>query len=188
MARKPNYSFERQERDRQKAIKVAEKANAKREQRERDRAEAGDAASSREGPPPRVPRTCQGRGVRGQGPAAGPASWSAGAGEATDEGGTARAVPPPTLPKPAIPGGSAGRSELDGLKLTGGHLAAALIALEFEGDLLAFIQRTEVRPFNGGDVDEHVRAAVVRLDEAEALGGVEPLHSTSRHRSHLSGD
>ncbi len=44
MARKPNYSFERQERDRLKAIKVAEKANAKREQRERDRAQAEAAA------------------------------------------------------------------------------------------------------------------------------------------------
>ena len=36
MARKPNYNFERMERDRLKAQKVAEKAKAKREQRERD--------------------------------------------------------------------------------------------------------------------------------------------------------
>jgi hypothetical protein len=41
MARKPNYSFERIERDRQKAKKLAEKAEAKREQRERDRAQSG---------------------------------------------------------------------------------------------------------------------------------------------------
>ena len=34
MARPPNYSFERQERDRQKAIKVAEKAAAKRAAKE----------------------------------------------------------------------------------------------------------------------------------------------------------
>ena len=40
MARKPNYSFERQERERLKAIKLAEKANAKRDQRERERADA----------------------------------------------------------------------------------------------------------------------------------------------------
>ena len=38
MARKPNYDFERRERDRLKALKTAEKAEAKREQRERDRA------------------------------------------------------------------------------------------------------------------------------------------------------
>jgi hypothetical protein len=46
MARKPNYQFERMERDRQKALKVNEKASAKREQRERDRAAAaGDSPS-----------------------------------------------------------------------------------------------------------------------------------------------
>ena len=45
MARKPNYQFERNERDRQKAIKTAEKAAAKREQREREqRAANPDAA------------------------------------------------------------------------------------------------------------------------------------------------
>jgi len=38
MARKPNYQFERLERDRQKAAKNALKADAKREQRERERA------------------------------------------------------------------------------------------------------------------------------------------------------
>lgn len=35
MARKPNYNFERMERDRLKALKVAEKAKAKKEARER---------------------------------------------------------------------------------------------------------------------------------------------------------
>jgi hypothetical protein len=51
MARKPNYNFERMERDRLKAAKVAEKAAAKREQRERERALAnpeGDAAGAPE--------------------------------------------------------------------------------------------------------------------------------------------
>lgn len=41
MARKPNYSFERMERERQKAAKLAEKAAAKREQRERPQSESG---------------------------------------------------------------------------------------------------------------------------------------------------
>jgi len=36
--RKPNYSFERHERDRAKAAKLAQKAEAKRQQRELDRA------------------------------------------------------------------------------------------------------------------------------------------------------
>jgi hypothetical protein len=46
MARKPNYPFERMERERQKAAKVAEKARAKAEARERDRMAAGGAAPS----------------------------------------------------------------------------------------------------------------------------------------------
>jgi hypothetical protein len=50
MARKPNYPFERMERERIKAAKVAEKANAKRDQRDRERAAANpnptDVASS----------------------------------------------------------------------------------------------------------------------------------------------
>ena len=41
MARKPNYDYERRERERLKAIKNAEKAQAKKEARERARAEAG---------------------------------------------------------------------------------------------------------------------------------------------------
>jgi len=43
MPRKPNYEFERRERDRLKAIRNAEKADAKREARERAKAEAADA-------------------------------------------------------------------------------------------------------------------------------------------------
>jgi hypothetical protein len=44
MARKPNYEFERRERDRLKAIKSAERAAAKKEAKERAKAEAGRAA------------------------------------------------------------------------------------------------------------------------------------------------
>jgi hypothetical protein len=50
MARKPNYSFERHERERIKAAKLAEKAEAKRLQRERDRAPADDAPAEPPGP------------------------------------------------------------------------------------------------------------------------------------------
>jgi hypothetical protein len=44
MARKPNYSFERQERDRAKANKLAQKASDKRAQREQDRAGSTEPA------------------------------------------------------------------------------------------------------------------------------------------------
>jgi hypothetical protein len=50
MARKPNYPFERMERERIKANKAAEKAAAKRDQRERERLQSGAA-----GDPPRDP-------------------------------------------------------------------------------------------------------------------------------------
>ncbi len=40
MARKPNYEFERRERERLKAIKNAEKAAAKKEAKERAKSEA----------------------------------------------------------------------------------------------------------------------------------------------------
>lgn len=50
MARKPNYPFERMERERIKAAKVAEKANAKRDQRERERIQE-DAAAGRAAEP-----------------------------------------------------------------------------------------------------------------------------------------
>jgi hypothetical protein len=52
MARKPNYAFERRERDRLKALKVAEKAQAKKEARERARLE-----STGEAPPADVEPT-----------------------------------------------------------------------------------------------------------------------------------
>ncbi len=51
MARKPNYEFERRERDRLKAIKNAEKAAAKKEAKERARAEAAGTAPPGEAVP-----------------------------------------------------------------------------------------------------------------------------------------
>jgi len=51
MARKPNYDFERRERERQKAIKVAEKAEAKRAARERAKLEEGGEAAPGETEP-----------------------------------------------------------------------------------------------------------------------------------------
>lgn len=52
MARKPNYNFERMERERLKAKKVAEKAAAKREQREAGRAQAAPGDDPADAPDP----------------------------------------------------------------------------------------------------------------------------------------
>ena len=48
MPRKPNYQFERRERDRLKAIKNAEKAAAKKEARERAKAQSAGTATPAE--------------------------------------------------------------------------------------------------------------------------------------------
>lgn len=45
MARTPNYSFERHERDRAKAIKLAKKADTKRQRRERGRTDEAAPAT-----------------------------------------------------------------------------------------------------------------------------------------------
>ena len=50
-----------------------------------------------------------------------------------------------------------------------------LALLDLHADALVFSQRTDARTLDGGDVDENVLAAIVGSDEAEALGGVEPL-------------
>src|SRR5690606_13771013 len=56
-----------------------------------------------------------------------------------------------------------------------------LVALDFVGNLLVFVEAAQAGLFNGGDVHEHVLAAVVGLDEAVALGGVEPFHGAGSH-------
>jgi hypothetical protein len=55
MARKPNYAFERQERNRAKAAKLAEKADAKRQLRERERGEADETLAVADGAPATTP-------------------------------------------------------------------------------------------------------------------------------------
>ena len=73
------------------------------------------------------------------------------------------------------------RGSADGLEILGGLLAAALIRHQVELDLLALRQMVEAGPFDGADMDEGVLAAVVRQDEAKALGRVKPLHGSHRH-------
>lgn len=56
---------------------------------------------------------------------------------------------------------------------------------DFEAQPLPFGESGHPGTLHGGDVDEDVLAAVVGLDEAESLRGVEPLHGTSVGRAHL---
>ena len=56
-----------------------------------------------------------------------------------------------------------------------GHLAAFAIGHQFEVHLLAFAQVAQPRTFHGADMNECVRPARVRCDEAEAFLGIERL-------------
>jgi len=70
---------------------------------------------------------------------------------------------------------------LGSLEIAGRHLARLVVALQFEADLLAFDELAHSGAFNGRDVNERVSVAVVRLDEAEALGRIKPFNCASGH-------
>jgi hypothetical protein len=58
---------------------------------------------------------------------------------------------------------------------------ALVAALELEAHALALMEMPEARPLDGRDMHEHVLRAVLRLDEAIAFLGIEPLHGSDRH-------
>src|SRR5262249_13144608 len=64
-----------------------------------------------------------------------------------------------------------------------GRLATVLLRLDLVGDLLTFLQRLHASTLHRADMDEDVLAAGLRLDKAEAFGGVEPFDGACRHRS-----
>ena len=70
---------------------------------------------------------------------------------------------------------------LRGLDVANGDLAAAAISFGVEGDLLALDEAAHSSTLQGGRVNEHVLAAVIRGDEAEALGLVVKLNSADSH-------
>jgi hypothetical protein len=67
------------------------------------------------------------------------------------------------------------------LKLISSHFAGLVVTDQFEADLLAVIEIAHTGALNCGDVNEHVCRAVIRLNEAEALCGIEPLYCSSAH-------
>ena len=70
---------------------------------------------------------------------------------------------------------------LSSLQVVCRHLAGLAVLDELEADLLAVIEATHTSALNSRDVDENVLAAVVRLNEAEALCGVKPFYCASGH-------
>jgi hypothetical protein len=47
-------------------------------------------------------------------------------------------------------------------------------------DVLPFIERAQSSALDRGDVDEHIPAALLRLNESITLGRIEPLHGAAR--------
>ena len=72
------------------------------------------------------------------------------------------------------------------LKVGCGGLAGAPIGLKIIRDLLTLAETRNAGPLQRRGVDEHVLAAIVRLNEAVALLTVVPLHRTHIHGSVLS--
>src|SRR5690606_11794156 len=60
--------------------------------------------------------------------------------------------------------------------------AAVTAGFDVEGDLRAILERAQTRALDRRDVDEHVLAAALGLDEAETLRCVEPFHGAIGHR------
>jgi hypothetical protein len=77
--------------------------------------------------------------------------------------------------------GSKALSGLDCLKVFRGKLAVTIVLHGIEAELLAFMDRRETRTLNGRNMDEDIRAAIVRLNEAEAFGRIEELNSSNGH-------
>ena len=80
----------------------------------------------------------------------------------------------------------AGRAQFEarsGEGEVGRALAAVAAGLEVKGDLLIVGKTGEARTLDCRDVHEHVLAAALGCDEAEAFGGVEPLNGASCHDS-----
>ena len=57
-------------------------------------------------------------------------------------------------------------------------LAAAAVGFDIKGELLPLVKAAHAGALDGGDVDEHIRAARVLHDEAVALLGVEKFNGT----------
>src|SRR5262249_11905481 len=64
------------------------------------------------------------------------------------------------------------------------RLPSPPISHNLVGNLLSLVEAVHAGALDCADVHEHILAAVVRLDEAEAFLAVEPLHSALSH-SHV---
>ena len=78
------------------------------------------------------------------------------------------------------------QSRLRRQEVFGRVLAVPVVLDDVEAQLLTLDDGAHAGALDGRDVDEDVRLAVALLDEAEALGGIEELHSSSIYDDFLS--
>jgi hypothetical protein len=74
----------------------------------------------------------------------------------------------------------------EGAQILGRGLARLSISNNLVRDSLSLVKSRQPRAFDRANVHEDVLAAVIRLDESEALLAIEPLHSSLRHVSFFS--
>jgi hypothetical protein len=68
----------------------------------------------------------------------------------------------------------------------GRRLAGSSVCDDFEFELLSLVEGAQAGTLDRADVNEHILAAVVRLNEAKAFLAVEPLYSARTHEKFLS--
>src|SRR5258708_38521541 len=73
-----------------------------------------------------------------------------------------------------------------GLDVADGDLAGAAVRLSVKGDFLTLVEGRDAGPLQSRGVDEHVLAAIVRLDEAETLLTIVELYGARVHGDILS--
>src|SRR5690606_33742573 len=66
-------------------------------------------------------------------------------------------------------------------QIVGGGFSGPFVLDDLIGDLLALIEAVQPRTLDGGNVDEYVRPAFVRLNEAISLLTIEPFYGASCH-------
>src|SRR5690606_5185099 len=71
-------------------------------------------------------------------------------------------------------------------QLVGRHFSRPVVADHLVAELLAFGQIVHSCALDGGDVNKDVGSAVVRLDETETFGGIEPFYCAGGHNEPLS--
>jgi hypothetical protein len=73
------------------------------------------------------------------------------------------------------------QGELDRLEFVSRRFASAAILGDLVAHLLAFVQIAQTGALDGADMNEYVTSTLIRLDESEALLGIEPFYDASSH-------